>query len=207
MDEKISIDGYLRVKEILKERKVKMKELAEQINITPESLTRALNGNPQFSTLKKIADYLDVPIRDLFTGKKAPKYNNKMRGCVFCDENMFAFNSRQELETYLTGQEDGMLHIPSYPQVDFCKGDLKNFIHQSINEKKSGAIMVRCGIVQVFTLTYEPDVQRFHLTQCISKGEICFKMFAVKDYLTDGDNLTNREFNQLLEAIHSEIDI
>lgn len=206
MDEKISIDGYLRVKEILKERKVKMKELAEQINITPESLTRALNGNPQFSTLKKIADYLDVPIRDLFTGKKAPKYNFKMKGCVFCDEEMFTFKSRHELESYLIGSEKGMVHIPSFPLVDYCKDDIKNFIDQSISKNKSGAIMIRCGISQVFTLTYDAMSKRFSLTQCIAKGEIKFKMFEVKDFLS-GNSFTRQDFCQLLEAIHSEIDV
>ena len=47
MAEKISA-GELCVKQILKERGIKMKELAVEIGITPESLTRALQGNPQY---------------------------------------------------------------------------------------------------------------------------------------------------------------
>ena len=52
MADKATIEGELRVKEILKERGMKMKDLAEQMDIAPETLTRVLRGNPQFSTLK-----------------------------------------------------------------------------------------------------------------------------------------------------------
>ena len=58
MAEKTGIEE-LRVKEILKERGMKMYELAEKMEIAPESLTRALQRNPQYTTLKTIADTLD----------------------------------------------------------------------------------------------------------------------------------------------------
>ena len=66
MVDKTTIEGELRVKEILKERGIKMKDLAEQIHIAPETLTRALKGNPQYSTLKSIADFLGISVRELF---------------------------------------------------------------------------------------------------------------------------------------------
>ena len=91
----------LRVKELLQERGVKMKEMAEQINITPESLSRALNGNPQYSTLKKVADYLNVNVRDLFRGDDEVKTDNEMRGSLYFKNEMFVFNSRKELENFL----------------------------------------------------------------------------------------------------------
>ena len=91
----------LRVKELLQERGVKMKEMAEQINITPESLSRALNGNPQYSTLKKVADYLNVNVRDLFRGEEEVKTDNEMRGSLYFKNEMFVFNTRKELETFL----------------------------------------------------------------------------------------------------------
>lgn len=90
----------LMVKELLQERGVKMKEMAEQINITPESLSRALNGNPQYSTLKKVADYLNVNVRDLFRGDDV-KADKEMRGSLYYNNAMFVFNSRTELEKFL----------------------------------------------------------------------------------------------------------
>lgn len=91
----------LRVKELLQERGVKMKEMAEQINITAESLSRALNGNPQYSTLKKVAEYLNVNVRDLFKGDDVVKADKEMKGSLYYNNAMFVFNSRAELENFL----------------------------------------------------------------------------------------------------------
>lgn len=92
----------LRVKEILKERGMKMYELAEQMNIAPESLTRALQRNPQYSTLKTIADTLGVSVRDLFKGESTSAADDEMRGCIFHKGEMFTFNSRKELDEFLS---------------------------------------------------------------------------------------------------------
>ena len=101
MAEKTGIEE-LRVKEILKERGMKMYELAEQMNIAPESLTRALQRNPQYSTLKTIADTLGVSVRDLFKGESTSAADDEMRGCIFHKGEIFTFNTRQELEVFLS---------------------------------------------------------------------------------------------------------
>ena len=100
MAEKTGIEE-LRVKEILKERGMRMYELAELMNIAPESLTRALQRNPQYSTLKTIADTLGVSVRDLFKGDDTQVSNNEMRGCIFYKGEMYTFNSREEIEKFL----------------------------------------------------------------------------------------------------------
>lgn len=91
----------LRVKELLQERGIKMKEMAEQISVTPESLSRTLNGNPQYSTLKKIAEYLNVKVRDLFRDDDDVKTDNEMKGSLYFNNTMFVFNTRKELEKFL----------------------------------------------------------------------------------------------------------
>ena len=101
MAEKTGIED-LRVKEILKERGMKMYELAKTMGIAPESLTRALQRNPQYTTLKTIADTLGVSVRDLFKGDDSQVYNNEMRGCIFYNGEMHTFNSREEIEKFLT---------------------------------------------------------------------------------------------------------
>ena len=55
-----------RVKELCREQGITVKQLAEKMNIVPESLSRAINGNPHLSTIRKIADALGVSITDLF---------------------------------------------------------------------------------------------------------------------------------------------
>ena len=46
-----------------------MRQLAEKMHVAPESLSRAINGNPQLSTLYSIAQNLDVSIEALFETK------------------------------------------------------------------------------------------------------------------------------------------
>jgi transcriptional regulator with XRE-family HTH domain len=104
MAEKTGIEE-LRVKEILKERGMKMYELAEKMNIAPESLTRALQRNPQYSTLKTIADTLGVSVRDLFKGDDTQVSNNETRGCIFHKGEMYIFNSREEIEDFLSSNK------------------------------------------------------------------------------------------------------
>ncbi len=45
---------------------ITMKELAQRMEVAPESLSRAINGNPQLSTLNNIADKLNVNVAQLF---------------------------------------------------------------------------------------------------------------------------------------------
>ncbi|MGN0069331.1 MAG: helix-turn-helix domain-containing protein [Prevotella sp.] len=54
------------VKFLCKQQGITMRELAEKMEIAPESLSRAINGNPQLSTIKKIAECLNVEVMDLF---------------------------------------------------------------------------------------------------------------------------------------------
>ena len=60
----------LRIKEILKEKNITQIELAEKIGITQVGLSRMINGNPTAETLVKIAEALDIDIRELFEPTK-----------------------------------------------------------------------------------------------------------------------------------------
>ena len=55
-----------KVKELCREKGITIKQLAEKMQIAPESLSRAINGNPQLSTIRKIAEALGVYVTDLF---------------------------------------------------------------------------------------------------------------------------------------------
>ena len=63
----IIINMNLRIKEICKAKGVTITQLATDLNIKQESLSRAINGNPTVETLEKIAVALGVPISALFS--------------------------------------------------------------------------------------------------------------------------------------------
>lgn len=67
----------LRLKDLLKEKNVSGKDLAESVNVSPNTISRIAKGVsfPSGDLLKKIADELDVDIRELFLPtKKSSSY-------------------------------------------------------------------------------------------------------------------------------------
>ncbi len=95
METKVTITDELRVKELLKERGMMMKDFAEQIGISRETLTRALQGNPQYSTLKTIADGLGLTVRDLF---KPREEEQTLQGVITYKGEAYVIRNRQDFD-------------------------------------------------------------------------------------------------------------
>ena len=55
----------LNVRELSKRKGLQMKDVAAKMHMAPESLSRALRGNPTLSTLCALANALDVPVSRL----------------------------------------------------------------------------------------------------------------------------------------------
>ena len=55
----------LKVKELLKQRGMKMTELAAKVGVDQSNLSKSLDGNPTLSRLEEIAKVLGVPVREL----------------------------------------------------------------------------------------------------------------------------------------------
>lgn len=62
----------LRIKELLKEKGISGKQLAQELGVTENSISLILNNKrqPRFETLADIAKVLDVDIRELFLSTK-----------------------------------------------------------------------------------------------------------------------------------------
>ena len=98
-----NIEGDLRVKDILAERGILMKDFANSIGITRETLTRALKGNPQYSTLKAIADGLGVSVPELFRahGPIQDTRSEDIHGCIYISGEAHLIKSKQDIENLL----------------------------------------------------------------------------------------------------------
>lgn len=69
--------NILRLKEILLERGMTGKDLSEQVGVSTVAISNIVSGNsfPKPELLKKIAEALDVDIRELFIPtKENPEY-------------------------------------------------------------------------------------------------------------------------------------
>jgi transcriptional regulator with XRE-family HTH domain len=62
----------LRLKELILEKGITGKELSEKVGVSQNTITSINQGNsqPRFELLEKIAEVLDVDVRDLFKSTK-----------------------------------------------------------------------------------------------------------------------------------------
>jgi len=82
-----------KIKLLCKIKGISQKELAEKMGILPESLNRAINGNPQLSTLYNIAKALEVDITELF---ETPRKTN-IKGYLEIEGVITPVNNLDEL--------------------------------------------------------------------------------------------------------------
>ena len=80
------------IKKLCKDKNITLKELSDKMGITPESLSRSINGNPQLSTIKQIADTLNVDIQTLFGNK------DEIYGFISYKNKTYIINSIKELK-------------------------------------------------------------------------------------------------------------
>ncbi|MBD3582746.1 helix-turn-helix transcriptional regulator [Flavobacterium selenitireducens] len=68
----------LRIRELLSERKINGKDFAERVGVTPVSISSILKNKsfPKPELLLKIAEELDVDVRDLFIPTRELKSEN-----------------------------------------------------------------------------------------------------------------------------------
>ena len=90
----------LRIKEIAKEKGLLLKDLAEKMGIAKESLTRAIKGNPQLTTLEAIAKALNVEITDLFYKDNS----NVVTGFLEYNNKVYKINNLNDLKNFMNEQ-------------------------------------------------------------------------------------------------------
>lgn len=72
------------------------------MGIKPESLSRALGGNPQLSTLENIAKALEVNVADLLTcGQSYETTASAFTALVVEDGKTYLFHSESDLKNWL----------------------------------------------------------------------------------------------------------
>lgn len=86
----------LRIKEIMQEKGITQRKLAEDIGVAEISLSRSLRGNPTLDTIERIATALNVPITELFSTDK-----QELCGHVEYKGTVYTIKSRSDLENLL----------------------------------------------------------------------------------------------------------
>lgn len=67
-----------RIKELLKEKGISQKELAEKLNMTEVGVSKIVNGTTSKDTMQRIADFLEVSVDELYAKGTVVKYRGEL---------------------------------------------------------------------------------------------------------------------------------
>ncbi|GAB5400154.1 MAG: hypothetical protein Aureis2KO_17390 [Aureisphaera sp.] len=87
---------YLNIKECIKNKGIGYKELGEIVGLTKTSIARIAAGKqtPNFVTLAKIANALDVEVKELF---KSTEEHKRINGFIEFDGNIYPVKNITDL--------------------------------------------------------------------------------------------------------------
>ena len=95
---------FLNIKKMIKSKGFTYESLGKEVGLTKTSIARIANGDqtPNFDMLYKIANTLDVDIRDLFK----PTKDKKMVGVVLFNDKEYFIRDVQDLQSLLIATEE-----------------------------------------------------------------------------------------------------
>ncbi|MCK0199128.1 helix-turn-helix domain-containing protein [Ornithobacterium rhinotracheale] len=85
-----------RIKQIIKQKGLTSIEVAKQLNVTRESFSKTINGNPTISSLQSIANVLGCEVGDFFTTSEPIILKFK--------DDLHTFYSLEELKSFIAEQ-------------------------------------------------------------------------------------------------------
>lgn len=99
-NEKIKETIKTSIKKIIKEKGLTVEKVATRMNIKGPALSQAINGNPSIVMLQRIANALEVDIRELFEGP-----NEELYGLVQYKGHSYKTDSVESLKRLLSSIE------------------------------------------------------------------------------------------------------
>lgn len=165
----------LRIKDILKEKGLTIKDVAERMGADSSNLAAALKkGNPKLSMLEDVANAIGCDIIELFKpnedSAKAPKGDNQ--ALVLLDG-----------EAYRLTKAKDVVKLPMYSDYGELRNNLKGFVQRAekVDKKMRGeeesrdnkpfSMMGMVETFEVFSLTFVPEEGAFHLALCYKNGK------------------------------------
>lgn len=87
----------LKIKEVVKAKGMTIESLANEMGTHRVNLSRIINGNPTVESLQKIADVLEVEVKELFKSEAKGQIN----GYVEFEGTIYKIESKKDVEELL----------------------------------------------------------------------------------------------------------
>ena len=170
-----------RIKAILKDKGLRMADLAARVGMGQSNLIASIRNNPKMSTLEEICKALGIEMAELFGGK-----TEKSEGVIILNGETYAVSKPASRTAQL----------PCYSDYTTLRNDIKRFIKTSIKERHVASL---CGMVEdfeFFTLNYDcdnsPDAdialyEKFILNICYGNKQSWIQQYDRLEYGKDGN--------------------
>jgi len=198
----------LRIKDILREKGLTIKDVAERMGTDSSNLASALKkGNPKLSMLEDVANAIGCDITELFKPNEeaanAPKGGSQ--ALVLIDG-----------EAYRLTKAKDVVRLPSYTDYAELRNNLKGFVQRAEKDKDKEpfCMMGMVETFEVFHLLYVPEAATFYLSLCYKNGRYKTLSYDAryefndpkrKDGAWDTEYLYTEIRNDIEGAIKSEI--
>ena len=123
----------LRVKELCKERGLRMSDLADRMGVDQANLTASLKGNPTLSRLQDVANVLGVELPELFAEVKR---KDDINGFVDVKGEVIRINGIQDWMQ----QTCRLMEFPYYAKVSDMRDAVAQFVYSAVVEGITGSL-------------------------------------------------------------------
>lgn len=170
----------LQIEKILHEKKISKTIFAQIMGIKKQNVNLLLETR-NIDKIQEIADRLGVDLNDLLFEKKEEKIVPTINGFVEVNSEIYPIKDREQIVN-LIDKIDGIVHIPSCTRGENLREYIQSFYSKSVGNNQSGGIMMRYGINEIFTLTYDDKSKRFALTICKGDGITEYTTYNLESY-------------------------
>ena len=150
----INVEENLR--EICRRKGLRLSDVADRVGAGQSNLINSVKGNPKLSTLKEIADALNISVSELLTMRP-----DAAEGIVIIGGQTYQL-SKPAATT---------VQLPSFDRYDALRSEIKDFVKRAIDINQSISKMGLVETMEVFSLVYDPYAAKFHLSLCYATGK------------------------------------
>lgn len=178
-----------RVKDILKEKGLRMSDLADRLGQDQSNLQKSLGKNPTLSTLEQVAKALNIPMSDLFS--PSPSYRSVKRIAILGDG-----------KTYGILAVPGIVQIPCYENYTVLRQFVTGFVKKSVASDKTDSICGLMEAIEFFCLVFDGINTKFLLSVCYGEKETLTYAYDILEY----HNTDALDIEMLCERIINDIE-
>lgn len=190
----INVEENLR--EICRRKGLRLSDVADRIGSGQSNLVQSVKGNPKLSTLQEIADAINVSVSELLTMRP-----DSAQGIVIIGEQTYQ----------LSKPASSIVQIPVFGNYSTLRNEIRDFIKKAIKGDKNTSKMGLVETMEVFSLTYDNDQDRFILALCYADGKtltIIYDKFMYCDWnKSKSENDAPWDLNEVYQDIINDIEV